>query len=608
MTSSADPQLTRPFEAAFTHAPLGIALLDLDDHWVAINRALCEMTGYTQPELEALSFAQISHPEDADSDLEEYERLLKGELDTYTVEKRYVHKDGGTIWALASVSLVRDEGGEPRHLIVQVQDITERKRMEDDLIHAARGFQLAQDLLCTATFNGRLDRINGSWTEVLGWSNDELRAHGFLHFVHPEDRERTLVEVAPFRDGGVSMSFRNRWITKDGGWVWLEWSAVGIPEEGRVFCVAREVSEAVILEQALELQAEIAANMADGVCLIRVGDGEIVYTNRTFDQMMGYDEGELVGLQAEDVMLSAEEAIDGYTARGIEEAIATRGSATYEARRRCRDGTFIWTRATASRLEHSEYGEIWILVQQEITDERRARELRAELERAKDRFFSSVTHELRTPLTSILGYVSILKDDAKDLGPEGAEALEIIERNASRELRLVEDLLSIATDQVTEFEVRRRPLDLAAIVRDAVAAARPAGRSEGLRLEVELNGPVAVDGDPDRLAQVVTNLLSNAIKFTPTGGSITVGLTVVAGQAMLTVGDTGPGIDPDEGARVFERFFRGEHAKQSQAPGAGLGLSIARAIAEAHGGAIRLREDGSPGATFEVSLPVSDSD
>ena len=241
MSSPPDPkpalpdELQRFWQLTFAHAPLGIALLDLEDHWVAINAALCQMTGYTEEELRCLSFAEISHPEDADNDLEQYEQLLRGEVDTYTVEKRYLHRDGGTIWALASVSLGRDEDGTPRHLIVQIQNITERKRMEEDLLHAARGFHLAQDLLCTATFEGRLDRINGSWTDVLGWSPEELRDHGFLHFVLDEDRERTMAEVAKFRDGGSSQGFRNRWITKDGGWVWLEWSAVGIPAEDRVF-------------------------------------------------------------------------------------------------------------------------------------------------------------------------------------------------------------------------------------------------------------------------------------------------------------------------------------------------------------------------------------
>ena len=600
-------QARRRFEAAFANAPAGMALLDLDDHWLAINRALCEITGYSKAELQSLSFAAISHPEDADNDLAQYERLLRGELDAYTIEKRYLGKDGEVIWALASVSLVRDEASAPQNLIVQIQDISERKRMEEELTHAARGFELARDLLCTATFDGRLDRINGSWKEVLGWSDDELRAHGFLHFVHPEDRARTLAEVESYSEGGASHRFRNRWITKDGGSVWLEWTAIGILTEGRVFCVAREVNEAIVIEQALELQAAIAANMAEGVCLIRVDDVEIVYANPKFEQMMGYAEGDMVGMTATDAMLPAEEALDAQTEEEIRGLIDTHGSATYEARRLRKDGVSIWCRVTTSKLDHAEYGEIWIIVQYDISEERRLRELRGELERSKDSFFSAVTHELRTPLTSILGYVEILKEDAANLGPEGDEALEIIERNASRQLRLVEDVLSIASDQGTEFELELEPVDLAVIVRDAAAALRPVCEQKEVTVRLELDPAPEISGDPDRLGQVFSNLLSNAIKFTPSGGTITVGLRAADGGAAVTVADTGPGIDATERGRVFERFYRGEQANRMKVPGAGLGLAIADSIVQAHGGVIRVRDDEGPGAVFEVSLPTEDS-
>ncbi len=155
----------------------------------------------------------------------------------------------------------------------------------------------------------------------------------------------------------------------------------------------------------------------------------------------------------------------------------------------------------------------------DITERKRAE---AELQRSHEelqQFYNSVTHELRTPLTSILGYLEILKEDANDLGPEGADALEIIERNAARELRLVEDLLSIAQTRETGFDLELETMDLGFVVRDAVAAMRPACEQKGLEVEltVPAERPLTMTGDPDRLSQVVTNLLSNAIKFTRRG-------------------------------------------------------------------------------------------
>jgi two-component system, OmpR family, phosphate regulon sensor histidine kinase PhoR len=146
-------------------------------------------------------------------------------------------------------------------------------------------------------------------------------------------------------------------------------------------------------------------------------------------------------------------------------------------------------------------------------------------------------------------------------------------------------------------------------VRLGVEAMRPAAQEAGLRLEFDCAGRARVLGDADRLDQVLANLLSNAIKFTPSGGRVSVELRATPEEAVLTVTDTGPGIRPQDRARLFERLFRGEDVKQLQVSGAGLGLAIARSIAEAHGGTIEARTDPEGGgATFELTLPLLESD
>src|SRR3954452_3534990 len=274
------------------------------------------------------------------------------------------------------------------------------------------------------------------------------------------------------------------------------------------------------------------------------------------------------------------------------------GHCTYEGRRARRDGTTIWCRATTTTFEHPRYGTVWVAVQQDVTEERRARRAAAELERAKSEFLSSVSHELRTPLTSILGYAALLREDTDGVVDAGNH-IDVIERNARRQLRLVEDLLSIARIQAGEFEVHRCPVDLGEVVRHGVEAMRPAARAAGLRLELDCAGPARVLGDADRLDQVLANLLSNAIKFTPSGERIAVELGTTPEEAVLPVTDTGPGFQPQERARLFERLFRGEDIKRLHVSGAGLGLTIVRSIVEAHDGTIEARTDPeSGGATF----------
>ena len=292
--------------------------------------------------------------------------------------------------------------------------------------------------------------------------------------------------------------------------------------------------------------------MGEGVCLVTTGNGRIVFANPSLERMLGYGPSELIGRRAVEVMMPGdltptEEAERDEAMRCLRE----QGSCGYEGRRLRRDGATIWCRATTTTFEHPRYGSVWVAVQQDITEERRAREAAAELERAKSQFLGSVSHELRTPLTSILGYAALLREDTEGIGGAG-DHIDVIERNARRQLRLVEDLLSIARIGAGEFEVQRLPLDLAELVRLGVEAMRPAAKEAGLELVLDCAPRARVLGDADRLDQVLANLLSNAIKFTPGGGRITVELRTTPEEAALAVTDTGPGIPPQERARLGE--------------------------------------------------------
>jgi PAS domain S-box-containing protein len=361
--------------------------------------------------------------------------------------------------------------------------------------------------------------------------------------------------------------------------------------------------------ETLDLRGEIIANMGEGVCLVTTGNERIVFANPSLERMLGYGPGELVGRRAVEVMLPSDLTPTEETER--QEAmrcLQKQGHCLYEGRRVRRDGTTLWCRTTTTTFEHPRYGEVWVAVQQDVTEERRARRAAAELERAKSEFLSSISHELRTPLTSILGYAALLREDTEEIA-EAGDHIDVIERNARRQLRLVEDLLSIARIQAGEFEVHRCPVDLNEVVRLGVEGMRPAAKEAGLRLELHCAGPARVLGDSDRLDQVLANLLSNAIKFTPRGGRVAVRLSTTPEEARLTVTDTGPGIQPQERARLFERLFRGDDVKRLQVSGAGLGLAIARSIVEAHDGTIEARTDPERGgATFELALPLLERD
>lgn len=227
-----------------------------------------------------------------------------------------------------------------------------------------------------------------------------------------------------------------------------------------------------------------------------------------------------------------------------------------------------------------------------------------EIDRAKDQFLATVSHELRTPLASIIGFCEIITE-MEDLSPELERFMSIVMRNARREARLVEDLLTLVNINERGLTVRVAPVDLRTVVREAVDSARPRAAEAGVDLGLDHpTGALMTICDADRIGQALDSLLSNALKFTPAGGRVHVQLEATAATARIEVADSGIGIGDPEPDRVFERLYRSQIAIEREIPGAGLGLSIAAAIVAAHHGSIRVLSTDDAGSTFEIQLPL----
>ena len=215
---------------------------------------------------------------------------------------------------------------------------------------------------------------------------------------------------------------------------------------------------------------------------------------------------------------------------------------------------------------------------------------------AERTFLLSVSHELKTPLTAIRGYAEGLADGAVSVD----EAAETIGHEAERLERLVRDLLDLARMNKREFAVRREPVDLAEAAREAVARHEASARQFGVALSAE-GDEAWVEADADRVLQVASNLVENALRETPRGGSV----TVRAEPGRLIVADTGPGLEPEDLRRAFDRFFLYDKYGRERPVGSGLGLAIVRELALAMGGDVRVDSEPGAGATFVVSLPAA---
>jgi signal transduction histidine kinase len=227
-------------------------------------------------------------------------------------------------------------------------------------------------------------------------------------------------------------------------------------------------------------------------------------------------------------------------------------------------------------------------------------------DKAKDAFLATLSHELRTPVTALVGWLHLLLHGRLS-ADDRRRALEAVERSTQAQVKLVNDMLDVSRIITGKLQLEMRRVDLVPIVSSAVNVLRPAAVQKGLDVSFECAAESAwLQGDPDRLQQVVWNLLSNAMKFTGPGGRIAIRVQSAEDRVSVEVADGGAGIDPAFLPRVFERFHQADASTTRAHGGLGLGLAIARYLVENHGGEIRAMSEGvGRGATFAFWLPLT---
>jgi len=248
--------------------------------------------------------------------------------------------------------------------------------------------------------------------------------------------------------------------------------------------------------------------------------------------------------------------------------------------------------------------------------ERESRQLAQTANRSKDMFLATLSHELRTPLNAVLGWAVLLRSRLAagkvPVDPDLDHGLAVIERNARAQGKLIEEVLDVARVISGKFALELAPCELAAVMIAAVDAARPSADARRISMKIEsvplvgiVSAPLVLLADAARLTQAILNLLSNAVKFTPKGGGVTVRLERDATTARVIVSDSGIGIRPEFLRFVFDRFRQADEGNTRSYGGLGLGLTIARHIAELHGGTVIAHSDGEgKGATFTLELPT----
>ena len=529
-------------------------------------------------------------------------------------------KDGRPVEVSLTVSPIKDAGGQLTGVSVIVRDITRQKQVEAELRRSSRYFELSRDMVCTADFDGNFKQLNGVWTEVLGWTDSELRARPFVDFVHPDDREATIRETSRLAEGVTTIGFVNRYATKAGGWRWIDWNARIAPDEQLIYATARDVTERMTAEAAQaagEAQTRQILESAHDAFVAMDGTGMITDWNPQAAAVFGWSRQEVLGRDLADTIIP--ERYRGPHRAGLAHFLATGQGPVLSERIELpairRDGREFPVELTISIVSAGE-GCSFNAFLRDITDRRQAQQ---ELERARDQalqasvlksqFLANMSHEIRTPMNGVLGMAELLLDTSLDARQrEYAEAVHV---SGDGLLTLIDDILDLSKIEAGGLELEAVDFDVPTSIEDVAALLAGQAQAKGLEVVVDIadDMPAALRGDPGRFRQVLTNLLGNAVKFT-SAGQVGVTARVIhrteeETTVRVQVDDTGIGIAADAKARIFDPFAQADPSTTRRYGGTGLGLAITRQLVELMGGRCGLDSQAGVGTSFWFTLPLS---
>jgi PAS domain S-box-containing protein len=470
-----------------------------------------------------------------------------------------------------------------------------------------------------------------------GYRPDDIIGQHFSRFYTPDALARGLPEQELQIASRTGVFEDEGWrVRKDGSLFWANVVITAMRDaQGELVGfakVTRDLTQRRAHEEDLRRSEERFRLLVDGVAEYAIfmldPNGRVSTWNSGAERIKGYTAGDIIG-QHFSIFYPAEARDSGWPDHELQVAAET-GRFIDTGWRLRKDGTTFWANVTITAIRDDggqllgyakltrdlteakrvEAMETVNQQREELLDaERNARMTAQRATRLKDEFLATLSHELRTPLSAILGWTQVLLRAESPKGPdEHKRAMEVIDRNARAQVKLIDDLLDLSRVMTGKLRLDLHQVSFASVVEAAVDSARPSADVKGIRLKAILGSSSQdiVSADSARLQQVVWNLLTNAIKFTPKGGQVQVLLQRVNSHLELSVSDTGIGIPANYLPHVFDRFSQKDSSTTRAFGGLGLGLAICKQLVELHGGAIRAASQGEgKGATFSVQLPLS---
>jgi PAS domain S-box-containing protein len=453
--------------------------------------------------------------------------------------------------------------------------------------------------------------VNRAYCEYFQRQPEELLGTSFLTQLPDAERSRMERHIASLNRENPVAAIEVRETAPDGTPRWFHWIDRMVFDEQGNFVeyqgVGRDVTERRQAEERLRLSDLILTNMGEGVCLIRT-DGTIVYTNPQFEQLFGYQPGELSGLPISVVNAPTDKKPEE-TAAEIMQVLNEQGHWHGDIQNIKKDGTLFWCSVHVTAFEHSEYGPVWLAIHEDITERKQAevvlrhalaREM--EVSELRVRFLSMASHDLRTPLAVIQSGIDIVDQYGDRLSAlQKRDRFHQMRASVTHMVDLLNDILTIGKIEAGKLEFDPEPLDLVQTCEDILSEVQMSIGSAH-KFDFTVTGVCEMQMmDSKLIRHILTNLLSNATKYSPDGSTVTIELGCDDGQIVLRVQDQGIGIPVEDQPRLFEAFHRAQNV--GPVHGTGLGLAIVKQAVDLHRGTIVFESGVGVGTTFTVTLP-----
>lgn len=455
-------------------------------------------------------------------------------------------------------------------------------------------FYNSNDFSCIANVEGYFEILNPNFEKLLGYSEKELLENQFLNFIHPDDIAGTLLEIGKLKSGALTINFVNRYRKKDSSYLWFDWNTTPDPVTGKLYAIARDITERKKAEDALELTQFAVDNFADAIFWI-TSDARIVKINEAVCSLLGYTRAEILQFTIPDIY-------PNYTAELWPNHFAElrqKGSLFFETYQQGKDGqlTPVEVRANYINFDNKEFNCATV---RDISQRKKAEEQLQAVNKELESFSYSVSHDLRAPLRAINGYSTILQEDyAEKIDSEGLTALNSIKHNSKRMGALIDDLLAFS--RLGRKEISMAEINMKALVKSIKDEDMSLNSS---KIIFTIHDLLSATGDQSLIKQVWINLISNAIKYSKqrTKINIEIGSSIKNNSIEYFVKDNGAGFDMQYYNKLFGVFQR-LHS-QEEFEGTGIGLAIVQKVISRHNGTVWADSKVDEGATFYFSLPI----